>query len=64
MNKNEKILQKINDMPDFLIEEVLNFIDFLKTRNISKKIETAILSESSLAKDWLKPEEDKAWQNL
>ena len=24
----------------------------------------AIMSESSLSKDWLKPEEDEAWQNL
>jgi hypothetical protein len=27
-------------------------------------IEMAIASESSLKKDWLKPVEDKAWQNL
>jgi len=26
--------------------------------------ETMLLSEESLAKDWLRPEEDKAWANL
>lgn len=26
--------------------------------------ETALLSESALAKDWLRPEEDAAWQDL
>ena len=26
--------------------------------------EAALLSESALAKDWLSPEEDKAWQHL
>ena len=26
--------------------------------------EAAILSESSLAKDWLRPEEDEAWKHL
>ncbi len=26
--------------------------------------ETAFLSESALAKDWLGPEEDRAWQDL
>jgi hypothetical protein len=26
--------------------------------------ETAIASESSLKKDWLRPEEDEAWLNL
>ena len=27
-------------------------------------IETALLSESALAKDWLTPEEDEAWKDL
>ncbi len=29
-----------------------------------QNIELAILSESSLKKDWLKPEEDEAWGDL
>ncbi len=35
----------------------------VKAKNISIS-ETTLLSESSLAKDWLTEEEDKAWQNL
>jgi hypothetical protein len=31
---------------------------------INEKIEIVIASESSLKKDWLRPEEDEAWQNL
>ncbi len=27
-------------------------------------LETYLLSESALAKDWLSPEEDKAWEHL
>ncbi len=27
-------------------------------------LETYLLSESALAKDWLRPEEDEAWQDL
>ncbi len=27
-------------------------------------LETALLSESSLSTDWLKPEEDEAWSHL
>jgi len=27
-------------------------------------LETYLLNESALAKDWLRPEEDKAWQEL
>lgn len=30
----------------------------------ARTIETALLSESSLAKDWLTPEEDEAWKDL
>jgi hypothetical protein len=29
-----------------------------------ERMETAILSESVLSKDWLSPEEDEAWKNL
>jgi len=29
-----------------------------------KRMETAMLSESVLAKDWLSPEEDEAWKDL
>lgn len=31
---------------------------------IKKQKDITVLSESSLKKDWLKPEEDKAWKNL
>ena len=36
------------------------------TRNTiyDKFPETALVSENSLAKDWLLPEEDEAWKNL
>lgn len=27
-------------------------------------LETYLLSESALAKDWLRPEEEEAWQDL
>lgn len=33
-------------------------------KTVHAKSETAVLSESLLGKDWLKPEEDEAWQNL
>lgn len=31
---------------------------------LKKKVSTLLLSEKSLAKDWLLPEEDEAWNNL
>ena len=34
------------------------------THDIPDNLLTYFASEKSLAKDWLSPEEDKAWQNL
>lgn len=30
----------------------------------TKKLDTALLSEKVLARDWLRPEEDEAWASL
>jgi len=46
------------------LREVLDFVRFLKTKSIKKRSETLTFSESSLRKDWLRPEEDEAWQDL
>ena len=51
-------------IPDDLFEEILDFIRFLKFRSRKDGLETAIASGSSLQKDWLKTEEEKAWQDL
>ncbi|MCZ7380568.1 MAG: DUF2281 domain-containing protein [Candidatus Methanoperedens sp.] len=62
--KKELIFREIEQVPDSLVEEILDFIRFLKIKSQKEKLGTAIASESSLKKDWLKPEEDKAWQDL
>ncbi|MBE9019010.1 DUF2281 domain-containing protein [Chroococcidiopsis sp. CCALA 051] len=64
MTIKEHILQAIEQVPEPLLQEVLDFIQFLQTKHQQEKSETALLSESSLQKDWLKPEEEAAWQNL
>lgn len=38
--------------------------DFTMTRTIKEETDTALASECCLMKDWLKPEEDKAWRSL
>ena len=45
-------------------KKVLDFVHFLKAKAGREKLDTAVMSESSLAKDWLKQEEDEAWQSL
>ena len=56
------ILEKLKQLPSVYWKEVVDFIEFLKLHD--KKNETLFLSEKSLAKDWLLPEEDEAWKDL
>lgn len=58
------IHREIEVFPEAYLEEVLDFIHFLKDKAMKRRMETAILSESVLARDWLSPEEDEAWKNL
>ncbi|MBE9228782.1 DUF2281 domain-containing protein [Phormidium sp. LEGE 05292] len=64
MTAKDLIIQEIENIPDFLLDEVLDFLQFIKAKYQQEKLETTLLSESSLQKDWLRPEEDAAWQDL
>jgi hypothetical protein len=64
MNRKQLIAKEIAQVPEPLLEEVLDFVRFLKSKRTQEKLETSLLSESSLKKDWLSPEEEKAWQHL
>ena len=64
MTKKELLLNEIEEVPEALFQEILDFIHFLKAKVIKERLDIAIASESSLKKDWLRPEEDEAWQNL
>ena len=45
-------------------DELINYVQLLKGKLAHDRLETIILSESALKKDWLKAEEQKAWQDL
>jgi len=64
MSKKEILISEIEQVPESYLDEVLDFVHFLKSKILREKIGTAIASESSLRKDWLLPEEDEAWQGL
>jgi len=64
MTSKQTILEDLQGIPDSLLEEVRDFIRFLKERARKERYETVLLSEPSLARDWLRPEEDEAWQDL
>jgi len=60
----DTLLREAEDLPTPLLEEVLDFVRFLKMKAVQERMETAILSESALEKDWLRSEEDEAWRDL
>ena len=64
MNTKKILIDEIEDVPEPLLSEVLDFVHFLKSKNLREKMTNAMMSRSSLEKDWLRPEEDEAWQNL
>ena len=65
MTTKEMIVKEIETLPQNLLEEVYDFVGYLKIKKLEKHIrDITLASEYSLAKDWLKPEEDEAWQNL
>lgn len=73
----EKAINKVSELSEAQQEEIAQMImisieskeepangtDTLKKMSGSIS-DTTLLSESSLAKDWLTEEEDNAWQNL
>ncbi len=64
MNDKETLAKELEQIPDSLLPKVLEFIKSLKEQHQIEQLETSLLSESTLAQDWLSSEEDEAWQNL
>ena len=63
MNK-ELLFKEIEKLPENLKDELLDYIQYLKSKAVKEKYDLALISESSLQKDWLRPEEDEAWNDL
>jgi len=64
MGKKQTIIKEIGTIPEPFLDEVLDFIRFIKTKIAKEKLDITLASESSLKKDWQRPEEDEAWKNL
>jgi len=64
MSTKELLLNEIEQLPDPLVQQILDFARFLRLKMTRDSLEPALLSESSLSKDWLREEEDRAWQDL
>jgi hypothetical protein len=64
MTIKELLLEEMEKIPEPLLQQVLDFIHFLQSKHQQEKLEITRLSESSLQKDWLRPEKEEAWQDL
>ncbi len=58
------LLKELENIPEPAIAEVLDYVRYVKAKAIRDISLTASASEQSLAKDWLKSEEDDAWADL
>jgi hypothetical protein len=64
-----KLLKEIDNLPPKYFGEVIDFVGYLQQKEKNQNdgtvdMETMLLSEASLSKDWDTPEEDKAWADL
>lgn len=68
MVSKETLIKKIEILPPYLLQELADYIDFIEQKKLRKQNEKitdiTLASEKSLAKDWLKPEEDEVWKDL
>ncbi len=64
MTRKDILFNEIEDISEELLEETLDYVRYLKYKQKNEILKTALISESSIEKDWLQPEEDEAWKNL
>jgi hypothetical protein len=68
MNALELLIREAQTASEQTLVETLKYLRSLKAENQAEKCDATkalvLLSESSLAKDWLSPEEEEAWQYL
>jgi len=64
MEARDQIIEELDDIPRQHYREILKFIRALKKISVVSEKPTMYASESSLKKDWMRPEEDEAWADL
>ena len=64
MTSKDMLLKEIDTLPVSCLGEVVDFVGYIKQKQLKAVPETMRLSESALARDWESPEEDAAWAHL
>ncbi|MEY8424587.1 hypothetical protein AALB52_17975 [Lachnospiraceae bacterium 38-14] len=62
METKQIITNLISQVPESKLDTILAFVKFILLEE--ENVNNSLLSEPSLAKDWMSKEEDTAWQNL
>lgn len=63
MSKRDLIVQELDRLPEQDLDRLMAFLHALSETHAEAAV-PQIAAESSLAKDWLTPEQDAAWANL
>ncbi len=63
MSKRELVAEELERLPDQDLDKLLSFLRSLKESHAETAL-PMLAAETSLAKDWLAPEEESAWANL
>ena len=63
MSKRELIDQELGRLSEIELDRLLEFLRVLSEEHAEASV-PMLAAESSLAEDWLSPEEDAAWANL
>ena len=64
MTERERLIREVEDLPEPLVSQILDFVRAARAGQNGPGGETAIASERVLGKDWLRHEEDEAWKDL
>lgn len=64
MTTKESLLQSVEELPEDCLRELADHASQLRLKTAHQQVPTALASQDVLAADWLRPEEDAAWQDL
>ncbi len=64
MTTKDAIIHALEELPPEYLDELAAYLQKMKLRAAHQNVPTALASETILPRDWLRPEEDEAWQDL
>lgn len=64
MTARDILAEELQHVPEPLLDEVIDFVRYLRAKAARERMESALIAESGLHKDWLRPEEEDAWRDL